>query len=308
MKPVLVAGVVGIDHIIMEESETTDLLGGSLPFAAMAAARFGKGVQAYGVIGEDFPQEFSEAFRANNVATDYLEIASGKTFRWCGKYERNMNNRTTVSRDLNVLEGWEPALPAELAASPVVILASATSVMHLQVLNQCTNPRLVLADTIDHWILAQREETDEVVSRSDIFVLNESEAELYSGSDNLLDAGEYILDKGAKFTIIKMGCHGSMLFHRNQGGRLELFRCAAWPLRTLVDPTGAGDAFLGALGGYLASLDKEEVSFEDMKTGMAWGSVAASFVCEDFSAKKLERTDKTAFLSRFALFHELTSW
>lgn len=308
MNSVLVAGVMGLDHIVTPNAEEHDLLGGSVSFAALAAARLSGDVKAFAVLGEDFPREYIGMFRRQGVRTDGFEWVAGFTFRWCGRYGHNMNNRETVSRELNVLENWEAELPESLRDCPVVILASATSTMHLQILNQCRNPRLVLSDTMDYLITLQRKETDEMVSRSDIFVLNENEAFIYSEGRSLVGAGEFLLDMGARYVVIKLGEYGSMLFGRRPDGSLEMFRCGAWPLRVVVDPTGAGDAFLGALGGYLASLEKEEVDFEDVKKGVAWGAVASSFICEDFSTRKLESVSKEEFLSRFTLFHELTSW
>lgn len=308
MNSVLVAGVMGLDHIVTPYAEARDLPGGSVSFAALAAARLAGDVRAFAVVGEDFPREYIDLFRRQGVRTDGFEWLPGRTFRWCGKYEQNMNNRETVSRELNVLEGWEAELPESLRDCPVVILASATSMMHLQILNQCRNARLVLSDTMDYLITLQREETDEMVSRSDIFVLNENEAYIYSGGRSLVEAGEFLLNMGARYVVIKLGEYGSILFGRKEDGSLDMFRCGAWPLRMVVDPTGAGDAFLGALGGYLASLEKEEIEFEDVKKGVAWGTVASSFICEDFSTRKLESVSCEEFLSRFTLFHELTSW
>lgn len=305
---VLVGGVVGIDHIVTPTREGRELLGGSLPFAAMAAARFAEKVHVCAVVGEDFPENESERLRRSGICLTGLERMPGKTFRWSGEYIDNMNERRTLSRELNVLENWHAKLAEEARDCSVIILSCSTGKTHLEMLAQCRAPKLILADTIDIWIRNERKETDEIVSRSDIFVLNESEAFLYADTRNVLEAGEFLLNLGARYVIVKLGEYGSLLFGRQEDGGLRLFRCAAWPLRSVVDPTGAGDAFLGALGGYLAGVDIDRLSFEDIRRGMAYGAVVSSFVCEDFTLKALEKADRDAIEQRFALFRELTSW
>lgn len=303
---VLVGGVIGLDHIITTEREETDLLGGSVPFAALAASFFTDRVKALSIVGRDFPERHSSMMERHGISLEAVERADGETFRWCGRYGVNMNERETVSRDLNVLEDWHPHVPEGVSESPFLVLASATGRLHLEMLNQC-RPRFTLADTMDFWIRTQRRETDEIVSRSDVFVLNEGEAYLYSGCRNLLQAGEFILGLGARFAIVKLGEYGSMLFTRERG-ELKMFRCAAWPLRHIVDPTGAGDAFLGALGGYLSRFEPEEIGLGELKMGMLYGSVVSSFICEDYSTRALEKAGKEGIIKRFALFHELTTW
>lgn len=305
---VLVGGVVGIDHIITPEREARELLGGSLPFAAMAAARFAAPVQVCGVVGEDFATEHSECLSRHGVVLDSLDRYPGKTFRWCGEYPANMNERRTLSRDLNVIEDWQVKLRPENRDCDVVILASMTGKTHLDLLNQCRKSRLVLADTMDLWIMKERKETDEIVSRSDIFVLNESEAFLYANTRNVLEAGEFLLNLGARFVIIKLGEYGSLLFGRDGEKGTKIFRCGAWLLPSVVDPTGAGDAFLGALGGYLAGVDLSCLSFDDVKRGMAYGAVVSSYVCEDFSLRALEKASREDIERRFTLFREQTMW
>lgn len=309
MSDVLVSGVMALDHIIIQGREKKELLGGSAAFASIAASFHTRKAHLHGVVGDDFPSRYREVFSRFGVLLDGLETKhGGGTFRWCGKYGEDTNNRETVSRELNVLGEWDMEVPGSLRRCPVIILASATSRTHLQVLDQCESPRLVLADTMDHWIVHEREETDAVVSRSDIFVLNESEAHLYSGTRDLERAGEFLLSLGARFVIIKQGGEGSHLYTRDGAGTLLSFHCPAWPLEEVVDPTGAGDSFLGAMGGYLSRLGEDGLTYEEVKMGMAWGSVAASFVCEDFSTKRWERMTREEYLDRFALFRQLTSW
>ena len=303
MKPeMLIAGVVALDHIITPFSEEKELLGGSLPFCAVSAALLGASPHLLGIIGEDFPPEYLELLTRLGIQLDGLEKKAGKTFRWCGQYEENMDCRTTVSRELNVLENWHVPSPSPFTECDILVLSSLTGKHHQEVLDSLSAPpRLVLSDTMDYWILNERAETDEVVSRSDIFVLNESEALLYSGKETLQDAGAFLLGLGAPFIIIKCGASGALLFYQEENGKTCCEQAAAFPLEQVLDPTGAGDAFLGGMAGYLASEPAQALSPALVRCAMDYGAVCASFVCEGFSLQSLLKAGKEGIKARFSL-------
>jgi sugar/nucleoside kinase (ribokinase family) len=224
-----------------------------------------------------------------------------------------MNDRTTHRVGLNVLENWQVKVPAEIATTSIVVLANMSPDNQLQMLAGCTaSPRFVIADTMDLWINIANERLHDVLRELDLFVINEGEAREFTGTSNLILAGQRLLEKGPRNVIIKLGEFGAMLFTGNpQGwkvGPQTFFRSAAFPLHEVADPTGAGDTFLGALAGYLASLGKTSFSFADIRQAVIKGSILASFTCEEFSTRKLQSLSQADIHERETLFKVLTGW
>lgn len=308
---VLVAGVVGLDDIITSSTEVHGVLGGSAPFAAVAAALCGGEVYLWGIVGDDFPQEYCLLMEAQGVSLVGMEVVVGKkTFRWCGCYDSNMNNRSTVWRELNVLEGWSVCVSEALrrAVCPckdsrfVLALASATGALHQEMLAKCSSASFVIADTMDYWIVHEREETNFIVAHSDIFLLNESEAFLYAGTEDVAVAGAFLLGLGARFVIVKLGSKGAILFFMDELGTMCQEYVGVWCLEGIVDPTGAGDAYLGAIAGYVSQCDLSCITVGDIVAAMRYGAVLASFVCEGFSLDSLVAAGRSGIQARFSLF------
>ena len=318
--PILIGGSIAIDHIKTPTAEGKNLLGGSASFTGFAASYFTSPIHLVGIIGKDFPQEHLDLFASRGISTAGLERSEGDTFSWTGSYHENMNTRDTLAVAINVLEDWTPKIPAAAASAPIVVLANMHPLNQLQMMDQLTaqNP-FIAADTMDLWITIANDDLHKVLLRIDLLVINESEARDFCQTSNLIIAGQRLLEKGPRHVIIKLGEFGAILFSKHPAGAphtefslpgtdFDLFRCAAFPLTEVADPTGAGDSFLGALAGYLASTGKADFSFDDIRSAIAYGSVVASFTCEAFSANRLAHLTRQEIDSRLNLLRNLTHW
>jgi sugar/nucleoside kinase (ribokinase family) len=311
---IVVGGTIAIDHVKTPTAEAENLLGGSAAYAALAASYFTGPVHLVGIVGHDFPKPHLDMLESHGVTLDGVERSEGDSFSWSGEYHENMNDRTTHRVAVNVLETWEVKVPGELAASPIVVLANMSPDNQLQMLDQCTAPgRFVVADTMDLWINIASERLHDVLKRIDLFVINEGEARDFAGTSNLILAGQRLLAKGPRHVVIKLGEFGAMLFSANGAETWTLsessfFRCAAFPLSEVADPTGAGDSFLGGLAGYLASTGQSQFSFADLRQAVVQGSVVASFTCEAFSTRRLQNLSPSDLAGRWDAFKKLTHW
>lgn len=275
----VIVGSIGIDHIETPFVKKQNLLGGSVSYAC-AAASFFTSPGMVGVVGDDFPEAFLELYRAFDVDLQGLQHATGRTFSWTGVYEENMDNRSTLETVLGVFESFEPTLPESYLDAPFVFLGNMHPGLQLHVLGQIRAPKFVLADTMDLWINLTRDTLLEVIGKVNMLTLNESEARLLTDKHNLLDAAAALLEMGPQYVLIKKGEHGSMLF--SEAG---IFIQPAFPLAQVVDPTGAGDTFAGAVMGWLT---REEAWGEaDIRRAMLHGSVVASFGVQAFSLEAL---------------------
>jgi len=292
-KPVLVVGSVAFDNIITPYASGERILGGSASYAALATSYFAP-ARLVGVVGHDFDQAHVDRFQAHGIDTEGLQRdESGPTFFWKGKYHENFNRRDTIDIQLNVFETFRPELPQSYQDSPFLMLGNIAPGLQLHVLDALAESRpYTLADTIDLWIDIQKDELLKVVSRVDLFVINDSESEQLTGEKNIILAGEKLLELGTKAAIIKKGEHGAYLFHPE--GRFAL---PAYPVTELRDPTGAGDSFAGALLGYLAATD--DTSFNAIRKAMVYATATASMTVEDFSCDRLESAGAEAIQARF---------
>lgn len=311
---ILVGGTIAIDHVKTPDSEGADLLGGSAAYAALAGTFFCKDVRLVGIVGHDFPPQHLAMLEGRGVSLTGVERSDGESFTWSGEYLENLNERVTHRVGLNVLENWQVKVPSEIADAPIAVLANMSPDNQLQMLDQCTaENRFVIADTMDLWISIANERLHDVLKRLDLFVINESEARDFAGTANLVEAGRILLGKGPRFVVIKLGEFGAMLFSANGGTDTvpcpdSFFRCAAFPLRGIADPTGAGDSFLGGLAGYLAAHAGGDFSFENIRQAVAHGSVVASFTCEAFSTRRLEEISEADVATRLDAFRKMTAW
>jgi sugar/nucleoside kinase (ribokinase family) len=305
---VIIGGTIAIDHIKTPNAEAANLLGGSASYASIAASYYTSPVHLVGIIGKNFPKEHVELFSAKGITLEGVEQSEGDSFSWSGEYHENMNDRTTRQVDINVLENWEVKVPESIADAPVVVLANMSPENQLQMLDACTGAKFVVADTMDLWIAIANEKLHEVLKRIDLLVINESEAREFAGTSNLVVAGRRLLEKGPKHVVIKLGEFGAILFTANGTSSPKLFRCAAFPLTEVADPTGAGDSFLGALAGYLASTGGSEFTFEDIRQAIVQGSVVASFTCEAFSTRRLQTLSRSQIDERLAFLKSITHW
>jgi len=293
---VLIVGSVAIDDIKTPHAEYVGLLGGSASYASISASYFAP-VNLVGIVGSDFPQQYFDLFRSRQIDLTGLEIAEGKTFRWSGEYEADMNKRQTLHVELNVFETFRPQLPGEYRSTPIVLLGNISPALQLHVLNQMRQPRFVVADTMDLWIMTTRPELLNLLPQVDLLVLNDSEARQFTEEENLIRAGRAILNIGPKYVAIKKGEHGCVLLSKN-----HFFACGAYPLEHVEDPTGAGDTFAGGLVGYLSGRDATEITFEDLKRAVVHGSLMASFCVESFSVDGVARLSEKDIEGRYNAF------
>jgi sugar/nucleoside kinase (ribokinase family) len=302
---VIIAGTVALDHVKTPLDYQENLLGGSASFASLAASIFCKPVHLVGIIGKDFPDAHLQMLSQHGVNLDCLERSDGDSFTWSGEYFDDMNQRTTHRVAINVLEHWQPRLNATAAAAPIAVLANMSPDNQLQTLEQCSGASFVTADTMDLWIEIANERLHDVLKKIDLLVINDGEAKEFAGTTNLVDAGHKLQEKGPRFVIIKRGEHGSFLFGENPG---DFFACAAYPLHTVFDPTGAGDSFLGGLSGWLAAQGHTQPSFEQLKQAVVHGSVAASYTCEAFSTHSLQNITQQDIQQRIQQLQQYTAF
>jgi sugar/nucleoside kinase (ribokinase family) len=263
------------------------------------AASFFSPARLIGIVGRDFPRRYLELYRRHGIDLEGLQVADGKTFHWSGEYEANMNNRRTLLTELGVFESFNPVLPESARRSPFVLLANIAPALQLHVLDQMERPRFVVADTMDLWLNIAKSDLLKLLKRVDGFVLNDSEAHQLTEEDNVFAAIRRIHRLGPRFVIIKKGSHGSLL--SGPGGS---FICPAYPLSQVVDPTGAGDCFVGALMGALAG-GRGPINGR-IRRAMVYGSVVASFCCEGFGLTRLTRTTRTQVEKRVKELGRLT--
>ena len=287
---VLIVGSTALDSIKTPSAENPRLLGGSASHAAVAASFFSP-VQLVGVVGDDFPKKYIQLYGKHGINLDGLQVKAGKTFHWSGEYEVNMNNRRTLLTELGVFETFSPLLPKAYQSSQFVLLANIAPALQHHVLDQMRRPKFVVADTMDLWLNIALADLIKLLKRIDGFVLNDSEAQQLTQEDNVIAALKKIHKMGPKYVIIKKGSHGSIL-----SGPNGLFICPAYPLPKVVDPTGAGDSFVGGMMGYLATA---RGSIEhNLRRAMLHGSVVASFCCEGFGLSRTTKVTRTRIAQR----------
>lgn len=286
----VIVGSIGIDTIETPREKRIEILGGSVSYACAAASFFVK-TGMVGVVGTDFPPEHRVLWENMGINLDGLQTAEGKTFRWSGVYEANMDNRRTLSTELNVFEKFSPELPGAYRDAPYLFLGNIAPELQLHVLEQIHSPKFILIDTMDLWIHIARDRLIEVVGKCNMLTLNESEARLFTGTHSLMDAAEQLLAMGPEFVLIKKGASGSMLFSKN-----GIFLLHAFPLADFKDPTGAGDTFAGGLMGALAESGATDENA--IRRAMLYGSVTAAFGVEEFSLERLATLDRAQIEKR----------
>jgi sugar/nucleoside kinase (ribokinase family) len=295
---VLIVGSTALDSIKTPKSEKPRLLGGSASHSAVAASFFSP-VNLVGVVGDDFPRRYLELFRRHQIDLEGLQILSGKTFHWSGEYEANMNNRRTLLTELGVFETFTPTLPERYREAPFVLLANIAPGLQHHVLNQMKRPQFVVADTMDLWLNIALPDLLKLLRRIDGFVLNDSEAHQLTQEDNVFAAIRKIHKLGPRYVIIKQGSHGSIL-----SAPRGFFLCPAYPVHTILDPTGAGDSFVGGMMGCLAAA-KGSID-NHIRSAMVHGSVIASFCCEGFGLTRTSRVTRAQIEQRVGELQRLT--
>lgn len=297
---ILVVGSVALDSIRTPFGVRKNILGGSATFFSIAASFFNK-VEIVATVGTDFPERNLGIFSKRGIGTGGLCRADGKTFRWEGYYEYDLNTAHTIATHLNVFKDFDPVIPADLAEPEILFLANIDPALQHKVLKQVRRPRLVACDSMNYWIENKRKDLVRLLGEVDMILLNDGEARQLSGESNILKASRSILALGPKAVIIKRGEHGVVYFSRRSH-----FIAPAYLLEKLSDPTGAGDTFAGGLIGYLSRCRK--MDDRSVRRGIVYGSVLASFTVEGFGVSRLAGVTKSDIAKRYAHFGEITKF
>ena len=278
----LVVGTVAFDAIETPFGKTDKIVGGAASYIALAASYFHKDISLVSVIGDDFPQDFLNILKSKGAKLDGLQIKKGeKSFFWAGKYHNDLNSRDTLETQLNVLENFDPIVPENAKQVDFLMLGNLVPAVQQKVISQLTKrPKLIVLDTMNFWMDIAMDDLKKTLTMVDVLTINDSEARQLSGEYSLVKAAQKILQMGPKTLVIKKGEHGALLFNTE-----EVFFAPALPLEDVYDPTGAGDSFAGGFIGYLAKT--KDISFENMKRAIIFGSAMASFTVEKFGTERL---------------------
>ena len=295
---ILVVGSVALDTVETPFGTVTEALGGSATYFSIAASTFTK-VNLVGVVGDDFPSQYVERMQRAGVDLAGLQIRGGKTFRWAGYYDYDLNTAHTLATELNVFSSFHPVLPEGYEGSEFVFLANIDPDLQHEVLQQVTGAKLKVMDTMNFWIDGKRDALTRTMSAVDVVLMNEAEVRQYAGTYNLSLAAHAILALGTRILIVKKGEYGCVMFSDS-----GYFVAPAYPLETVKDPTGAGDSFAGGFMGYLAHTC--DVSSASIRRAIVYGSVVASFAVEDFSVDRLTSLTPDEIAARYREFQDFT--
>jgi sugar/nucleoside kinase (ribokinase family) len=278
----LVVGTVAFDAIETPFGKTDKILGGAATYISLAASYFTKDIDLVSVVGGDYPQSAIDMLKNHGMRLDGLQIKQDqKSFFWSGRYHTDLNSRDTLATELNVLADFDPILPEHTRDCDFLMLGNLMPKLQKRVMEQLTRrPKLIVLDTMNFWMDTAIDDLIEAIAQVDVLTINDSEARQLSGEYSLVKAAQKILAMGPKVLIIKKGEHGALLFNKEQ-----VFFAPALPLEDVFDPTGAGDSFAGGFIGYLAQT--KDISFDNMKRAIIFGSAMASFTVEKFGVERL---------------------
>lgn len=300
---IVVVGTMAYDAIKTPFGQTDKIIGGAATYIAYSASYFHKPINLVSIVGGDFDFAEMENLKARGANTDGVEIKhDGKSFFWSGSYHMDMNTRDTLVTDLNVLLEFNPILPDSYKNSEYLLLGNIDPTLQLKVIDQMsTRPRLIVLDTMNFWMDVAMDKLKEVIAKVDVLTINDSEARQLSGEYSLVKASKKIMEMGPQYLIIKKGENGALLFHEN-----HVFFAPALPLEEVFDPTGAGDTFAGGFIGFLAK--SGDISFDNMKRAIIYGSAMASFCVEKFGTERLKELDIDEIHDRVEEFVQLSQF
>lgn len=303
MSKLLIVGTVAFDTIETPFGKIEKTMGGAANYIAIAASQFSLNSAIVSIVGEDYPKSFLNLLEEKNVDISAIEtIKGGKSFFWSGKYHNDMNTRDTLDTQLNVLSSFKPVISEKFKDAEVLMLGNLHPKVQLEVLEQMQQkPKLVVLDTMNYWMQHTWDLLMQIIAKVDVITINDEEARQLTGEYSLVKAAQKIMQMGVKYVVIKKGEHGALLFYQN-----EVFFAPALPLEEVFDPTGAGDTFAGGFVGYLAKTS--DMSFENMKNAIIYGSTLASFCVEKFGTERMLSVTKDEISKRLLQFKELTQF
>jgi len=294
-----VFGSTALDTIRTPKKTLKNALGGAATYAAISASFFTKpGLIA--VVGDDFPKKYSNILK-KYLNVQGLSVLKGKTFRYDGKYDKNLSVRKTLKTELNVLGDFKPSVPEEYKKSDFVYLANNDPVQNTRIIKQFDNVKFSMCDTIEFWINTKRNDVIKMIKSVDAVVINDEEAKLLTKENNLIKCAKKIMNWETSYVIIKKGEHGSLLFYEDM-----IFPSVGFSLDSVLDPTGAGDSFAGAMIGYLAS--KKKTSISEIKKSVVYGNVMGSFAVERYGLDGLLRLKKSNITKRVKQYEKMLSF
>ena len=302
MSKLLIVGTVAFDAIETPFGKTAKVLGGAGTYIGLSSSYFKKVESAVvSVVGGDFPKHYLDMLTAKKIDTSGIEIIpNGKTFFWSGKYHNDLNTRDTLVTELNVLADFNPKVPQNFRKADIVMLGNLHPLVQLSVLDQMDKtPKLTVLDTMNFWMNNTWDELMQIIARVDVITINDEEARQLTSEHSLLKAARNIMKMGPKYVVIKKGENGALLFYDDQ-----VFFAPALPLEEVFDPTGAGDTFAGGFVGYLTQT--QDISFENMKNAVIYGSTLASFCVEKFGTERMESLTSAEVDTRIEQFKQLT--
>lgn len=299
----VVIGTVAFDAIETPFGKTDKIVGGAATYASLAASYFYKNTKIVAVVGDDFHQEDIEEFSKHGISTEGLQIKAGeKSFFWSGKYHNDLNSRDTLATELNVLADFDPVIPESYQDCEYLLLGNLTPQVQQTVISRLhKRPKLIVLDTMNFWMDVAMDDLLKTLKMVDVLTINDAEARQLSGEYSLVKASKKILAMGPKYLIIKKGEHGALLFHEN-----KVFSAPALPLEEVFDPTGAGDTFAGGFMGYIAKTG--DISFENLRRAIIFGSAMASFCVEKFGTERLKNLPKEELDGRIQEFINLAQF
>ncbi|MFM7080254.1 MAG: PfkB family carbohydrate kinase [Bacteroidota bacterium] len=299
----LVVGTVAFDAIETPFGKTDKIIGGAATYAGLSASFFTDNINLVSVVGDDFPAETIQGFNDRGISTEGLQILEGqKSFFWSGRYHNDMNTRDTLATELNVILSFDPIIPDAYQDCEFLMLGNLMPSLQMKVLDRLNErPKLVVMDTMNFWMETAMEDLQKMIARTDVLTINDAEARQLSGEYSLVKAAQKILAMGPKYLIIKKGEHGALLFNNEQ-----VFFAPALPLEDVFDPTGAGDTFAGGFIGHLART--RDISFDNMKRAIIFGSAMASFCVEKFGTERLLEITNEELENRVQEFVDLVQF
>ncbi|MCP4229415.1 MAG: sugar kinase [bacterium] len=297
---ILAIGSMALDSLKCPGGEAEDVVGGSVTYFSLAAGLFAP-VSVVAVVGEDFPADVFDVLHSRNVDTSGISVKPGKTFRWKGRYGDDLNVAVTENTDLGVFADFEPEVPEKDRSKQFLFLGNIDPVLQSGVIDQVDNPRFIALDTMNFWIDGKPDELAEAIAKIDCLIVNDAEARMLTGEDNLVKAARAITDMGPEYALVKKGEHGALLM-----GRDFYFVLPGFPLEYVADPTGAGDSFAGGFVGYLAK--SGDVSPSNLCRAVAYGTTVASFVVEGVSIDRLTEITMDDIEGRLEQLGEMTSF
>ncbi len=299
----LTVGTVAFDNIETPLGKADKIVGGAATYVSLAASYFVEPIHLVSVIGDDFPEEVLDHMKSRGIDLEGLQIKEGeKSFFWAGKYHRDMNTRDTLDTQLNVLATFDPVLPERYRDSDFVMLGNLTPAVQMRVIEQMrTRPKFIAMDTMNFWMNVAMDGLLEVLKKVDCLLINDEEARQLSGEHSLVKAAAKILEMGPRYLVIKKGEHGALLFYDG-----SIFFAPALPLAEVFDPTGAGDTFAGGFIGYLAQ--SGDLSFDNMKRAVIFGSAMASFCVEKFGIERIVDLTQIEIKNRVGRFVDLVNF